>query len=149
MAHSWRGTPRTNITTATVIEEITRYALPVAGLDWLDVVDLDDLDELTALVRWTELVSGHIANRGEATVLAWAEVHGALPVIDDKDARRVGRTAGLKICGSLRVVAESVVDGRTTDYAATAFVDALIDTGMRYPCARGGFISWAKQNGII
>ncbi|MCZ2525652.1 MULTISPECIES: hypothetical protein [Streptomyces] len=72
-----------------------------------------------------------------------------MAVVDDLDARRAARKAGLEVWGALRVVAESVKDGRTTEYAATVFVDALIDTAARYPCPRGGFVAWAKQNSLL
>jgi predicted nucleic acid-binding protein len=92
-------------------------------------------------------VSGHKSNQGEATVLAWAQVHNAVAVIDDRDAVRVGRAGGLEVWGSLRLIAESIRDGRTTDVATTC-VDALMSTGMRYPCPAGGFVAWAKQNNM-
>ncbi|MEU1211240.1 hypothetical protein ABZ424_01995 [Streptomyces sp. NPDC005790] len=110
---------------------------------------VDDLTELEALVDWMNRVSGAKSNHGEATVLAWAEVHNATAVIDDGDARRIGRKAGLDVRGSLRIVAESVSDGHTTPYVATNPVDAMIDTGARYPCPRGQFISWAKENSLL
>lgn len=148
-ARTWSGGPRRNVTTQTVHHEITRQGLELRGLDWLDVVRLDDLDELNQLVVWMDRVSGQKSNQGEATVLAWADVHGAVAVVDDGDARRIGRRHGLAVCGSLRVVAEAVADGRTTEYVATTFVDTLIGTGMRYPCQLGQFIPWAKQNGLV
>ncbi|BBA99662.1 hypothetical protein RVR_6379 [Actinacidiphila reveromycinica] len=148
-ARTWSGGLRHNVTTQTVRHEITRHGLKLDGLDWLDVVHLDDLDELNQLVVWMDRVSGQKSNQGEATVLAWADVHGAVAVIDDGDARRIGRRYGIGVCGSLRIVAEAVGEGRTTEYVATTFVDALIGTGMRYPCQPGQLIPWAKQNSLI
>lgn len=121
----------------------------MSGLHWLETVHVDGLDELTALVDWMGRASGQKSNQGEATVLAWAEVHEAVAVIDDRDAVRVGRAGGLEVWGSLRVIADSVRDGRTTPYVATTFVDALISTGMRYPCPPGGFVDWAKRNSLM
>lgn len=148
-ARAGSGGPRRNVTTGTVLHEIRHQSLEAGGLDWLDVVQLDDLDELNRLVVWMERVSGQKSNQGEATVLAWADVHGATAVVDDGDARRIGRRHGLRVCGSLRVIAEAVAEGRATEYVATTFVDALIGTGMRYPCQPGAFILWAKQNGLL
>ncbi|MCI0384055.1 hypothetical protein [Streptomyces sp. CNQ085] len=68
---------------------------------------------------------------------------------EDAAERLAAPNAGLQVWGSLRVVAESVKDGRVTEYAATAFVDALLDTGIRYPFPRGGFITWAKHNSLF
>lgn len=97
IASSWQGVPRTNITTAAVIDELRHHQLPVAGLDWLEVVHVDGLEELNALVAWMARVSGQKSNQGEATVLAWADVHKAIAVIDDRDARRASRLAGLEV----------------------------------------------------
>lgn len=149
MASLQSGTPRRNLTTAAVLDEISHHHLPVSGLHWLETVHVDGLDELAALVDWMGRVSGQKSNQGEATVLAWAEVHDAVAVIDDRDAVRVGRAGGLEIWGSLRVIADSVRDGRITPYVATTFVDALISTGMRYPCPTGGFVDWAKKNSLM
>lgn len=149
LAGTSRGCPRRNVTTQAVMDELRRHQLPAAGLGWLEVVHVDGLDELTALLAWVERVSAQQANQGEATVLAWAQVHGAIPVVDDRDARRAARGAGLEVWGSLRVIAESVSEGRLTEYAATAFVDSLADTGARYPCGRGEFITWAHRHGLL
>ncbi|WP_063727776.1 hypothetical protein [Streptomyces sp. RTd22] len=149
IAQNSNGVPRRNITTQAVIEELAHHQLPCTGLSWLEIKHVDGLDELGALVEWMDRVSGQRSNQGEATVLAWAQVHKAVAVIDDGDARRIGRDAGLEIWGSLRVIAESVRDGRTTAYAATAFVDALMATGARYPCRQGEFVQWAKQVSLL
>lgn len=94
LAITRHGAARRNVTTAAVLSEITYHGLSTNQLTWLDVVHVDDLAELDALVRWTQLVSGQKSNHGEATVLAWAEVHNATAVIDDTDARRAAQKAG-------------------------------------------------------
>jgi predicted nucleic acid-binding protein len=149
IAQNGQGCARRNVTTQAVISEINSYQLPLADMEWLEVVHVDDLPELEALVAWMSRVSGAKSNHGEATVLAWVEIHGGTAVVDDGDARRIGRREGLDVWGSLRVVAESVSTGCTTPYVAAALVDAMIDSGARYPCARGQFITWAKQNGLL
>ncbi|WP_129842232.1 hypothetical protein [Streptomyces sp. RFCAC02] len=149
IAQSRRGGARRNVTTQAVISEIDCFRLPLAGKEWLSIVHVDDLHEINALVEWMNRVSGAKSNHGEATVLAWAEVHDAVAIVDDADARRIGRAAGLDVRGSLRVIAESVGDGHITRYASTALVDAMIDTGARYPCARGQFVGWAERNGLL
>ncbi|WP_329134604.1 hypothetical protein OG552_19385 [Streptomyces sp. NBC_01476] len=149
IAQNGQGCARRNVTTQAVISEINSYRLSLADMEWLEVVHVDDLAELEALVAWMSRVSGAKSNHGEATVLAWAEIHGGKAVIDDGDARRIGRREGLDVWGSLRVVAESVSSGYTTPYVAAALVDAMIDSGARYPCARGQFINWAKLKGLL
>lgn len=149
VAQNSQGGTRRNITTQAVMSELGHYALPLEGTNWLEVVHVDDLPEIEALVKWMDLVAGQNSNHGEATVFAWAEVHGATAVVDDGDARRIGRKEGLPVIGSLRVVADSIADGHTTEYVASGLVDAMIDTGARYPFQRGGFIGWAKQQGLL
>ncbi|MEW2066179.1 hypothetical protein [Streptomyces sp. NPDC007346] len=146
---TWQGVRRRNVTTQTVVDELGTYGLSLASADWLEIVHVDHLNELTALVKWMDLVSGGKSNQGEATVLAWAEVNDAIAVIDDGDARRIARRNSLPVWGSLRVIANAVSEGHATEYVGSTLVDALIDTGARYPCARGQFISWAKQNGLL
>lgn len=148
-ARTWQGGGRRNVTTQTVVDELGAYGLSLASADWLEIVHVDHLNELTALVKWMDQVSGSKSNQGEATVLAWAEVNGAIAVIDDGDARRIARKHSLPVWGSLRIIATAVSDGHTTEYVGSNLVDALIDSGARYPCARGQFISWAKQNGLL
>ncbi|MGK3093891.1 hypothetical protein ACG93S_28200 [Streptomyces sp. WAC01490] len=149
IAQTWQGVSRRNVTTQTVVDELGTYGLSLASADWLEIVHVDHLSELTALVKWMDLVSGSKSNQGEATVLAWAEVNGAIAVIDDGDARRIARRHSLPVWGSLRVIATAVSEGNATEYVAGTLVDALIDTDARYPCARGQFVSWAKQNGLL
>ncbi|WP_052681925.1 hypothetical protein [Saccharothrix sp. ST-888] len=149
LAREWQGVPRRNITTATVIHELTHANLDISGLGWLELVHVDGLDELGALVRWMAVVSGERSNQGEATVLAWAEVHGGTAVIDDADARRAAQTHGLPVQGSLRVLAEALKEGRVTEYAANAFADALAETGARYPFGPGGFLAWAQRMRLL
>lgn len=140
-----------NVTTGTVIHELRLYGLPTDDLGWLEIVHLDELAELDALMRWMGIVSGQSSNQGEATVLAWADVHRATAVIDDRDARRAARREGQEVWGSLRVIAAAVRDGSIPGHSATSFVDMLVASGCRYPltCAQGQFIGWAKTNGLL
>jgi predicted nucleic acid-binding protein len=149
IAKNSQGGTRRNITTQAVMSELGHYSLPLEGTEWLEFVHVDDLSEIEALVKWMGLVSGQNSSHGEATVFAWAEVHRATAVVDDADARRIGRAEGLPVVGSLRVIADSVVDGHTTECVASSMVDAMIDTGARYPFQRGGFIGWAKQQSLL
>lgn len=149
LAITRHGAARRNVTTAAVLSEITYHGLSTNQLTWLDVVHVDDLAELDALVRWMQLVSGQKSNHGEATVLAWAEVHNATAVIDDTDARRAAQKAGQSVQGSLRVLSEAVQDGEITEYAASALVDALLASGARYPFGQGGFVAWATAMKLL
>jgi predicted nucleic acid-binding protein len=144
-------TPWRNVTTATVVSELERNGLGT-DLGWLEVVHVDELDELLATMQWTAHMGVSVsqgANLGEATVCAWAEVHGGTAIIDDKDAREVAAHNGISVHGSLWVVAEAVRTERIRPSTAGCFVDALINTGARYPCGVGGFVAWAGKNGLL
>ncbi len=136
-----------HITTAAVGQELSGHGLTVPAA--IDTVNVDGLDELIALARWVNLMSSSQHNRGEATVCAWAEVHQALVIMDDRDARRVARNAGLEVRGTLAVIADSIRNSHVPECTASALVDRLIDTGARYPHDRGDFIAWAEKSGLL
>lgn len=129
-----------------VVEAELRGA-PLPG--WLDPVSLDTLPALRALVAWQGRVgSTGAANRGEAAVLAWVEVHGGTPIIDDRSARLVAAGQGVDVHGSLWALAQGVRQGRSA-YATSQLCDALLDTGIRWPFQRGGFEAWARGRGLL
>ena len=140
-----------NVTTATVLAELERYGLAegVERSGWLRPVHVDGLDELSALVRWLRLLSAGDHHRGEATVCAWAEVHGAVPIIDDAEARAAAVRGGLEVHGSLWVLAQGVRSGAIAASAADGFADALAREGARFPFAGRGFSSWARDRGLL
>lgn len=140
-----------NVTTAAVIEELARYGLAeaVERSAWLEIVHVDGLEELPALVRWIGRLSSDEHDRGEATVCAWAEVHGATAVLDDADAKAAARRGGLDVHGSLWVLAAGVRAGALGELAADGFADALVREGARYPFAARGFSSWARACDLL
>lgn len=143
------GSPR-NVTTATVADELQRNGLSIAGQGWLAVEHVDGLDEITAVVKWAGIVgSTSQHNRGEATVCAWAEVHQAIAVMDDRDARRAAQTNGLTTHGSLWLICEAVRVGQIAEAAAIGFTDTLLNAGARYPFQRGAFSTWARQQRLL
>jgi len=142
--------PWRNVTTAAVDEELGQLLGQRPQLPWLEVVHVDGLDEIIALARWVGIVSASVHNRGEATVLAWADTHGAVAIIDDRDARRAGARNGLTVHGTLWICARAVNEGRLLPGAADGLIRALADTGARFPVrARHGFTVWARAEGLL
>lgn len=128
-----------------VLRELGTPRLP----SWLEEVPTHDLDVLTAFVRWQAVVgTAGPKNAGEAAVLAWAETHGAVAIIDDRDAKRAAHGAGVQVHGSAWALAQGVKAGAATDRVTTAFCDALLDTGIRWPFGIGGFATWAKAENL-
>lgn len=136
-----------NFTTAAVVEELAGYGGSVP--DWLEVVHVDAIGDLIVLSEWVGRVSSATHSQGEATVLAWAERHGAVAIIDDAEARRVGQAHGLRVHGSLWVLARAVTDGRWSISSASSFADQLKSSGARYPFEIGGFEGWARKAKLI
>ncbi len=142
--------PWQHVTTAAVLDELSANGLNLSDLDWLDVVHVDGLDELQALMTWMQRVgaaTGH--NRGEATVFAWAEVHDAIAIIDDKSARRAAQQYRLEAHGTLWVLAKAVEHGRTPIDSASNLADTLLKHGARYPFEVGGFRRWATEQKLL
>jgi predicted nucleic acid-binding protein len=140
-----------SVITATVLDELDRHGLAdaVQHAGWLRVVHVDGLDELPALVRWLQLLSSGQHHRGEATVCAWAEVHGATAIMDDSDAKSAAAHGGLDTHGSLWVLAEGVRSGTLMDSTADGLADALIREGARYPFVGRGYSAWARRCGLL
>jgi predicted nucleic acid-binding protein len=136
-----------HVTTAAVAEELHRRHVTLP--ERLEVVHVDGLDELIALAGWVQRLSSSRHDRGESTVCAWAEVHTALAVIDDRAARIAAQRAGLDVHGTAWVIAQAVNRGRETPSGATALLDALILDGARYPFRTSNFATWAKDQGLL
>jgi hypothetical protein len=83
LASPWR-----NVTTAAVGAELRHNGLDLAA-DWIEIVHVDEPDELRALFSWAQAMDAGPRDLGEATVCAWAEIHGGIPLIDDRAAKRV------------------------------------------------------------
>ena len=138
----------TNVMTAAVARELESRNVPIP--DWIDdVVHVDDLPELVILAKWVNLLSSAHHNRGEATALAWAEVHGATAVIDDRAARRAAATEPVEVHGLLWVVAQAVICGHIPPATALSFVDMMLATGARYPFGAGEFLNWARDQRLL
>jgi hypothetical protein len=56
---------------------------------------------------------------------------------------------GLKVHGSLWLIAQAVSDCRWSMASATSFADQLKVSGARYPFEVGGFEAWARKARLI
>jgi hypothetical protein len=97
-------------------------------------VELEELGELVAFATYkAELGGGAERSNGEASVLAWANAHGGIAVIDESAATSIGDATGITVHGSLWLVIRGF-KSRVLDRAtAEGIVDDLISTGMRLP----------------
>jgi len=145
-----RQRPWTHVTTAAVLEELASHGLESAHVGWLDTVHVDGIDELQRLMTWMQRVGvTDRLNRGEATVFAWADGHGAIAVVDDRSARRAAQQHGLEAHGTLWIMAKGIEHGRATVESVSSLADTLLKHGARYPFEVGGFRSWAHCQGLL
>lgn len=83
-------------------------------------------------------------------MLAWAEVHHATVVLDDRGARAEARRGGAAAHGSLWVLAEAITHGRMTEASAAGLVRAVERAVAYYPAdAVEDFGSWARSVGLL
>ncbi len=84
-----------------------RLALP--GCDWLRPVQLEP--PISPLSAWQ-------AGLGEAEVIEYARLHANLPVLlDDRAARRAAEALGLKVHGTVGLVAAATLRGRVESFS--------------------------------
>ncbi len=122
----------------------------IAQVPWLEVVPVDSLDELLAFARYAARLVAGDRNVGEASVLAWAEVHRAVAVIDDQDAVQCGRENQVAVRRSLALLASGIRDGLLGEEEAIKVVAALAERGeARFPCQGQEFLAWAHAHGLL
>lgn len=143
------------VTTRAVIDEIQNgiAAFPelqdVLGLAWLRVEAVDRLDELRLFAKYARRLGSDVHDIGEASVLAWAEAHGAIAFTDDEAAVQAGRDEGVEVRRTLAVVARGIKHGVLSDVEADRLVDDLLRAGGRFPFGAGEFARWARENGLV
>lgn len=143
------------VTTRAVVEEIKNgvAAYPdlqdVLDLAWLSVVSADSLDELRLFAKYAARLGSGIHDVGEASVLAWAEAHGAIAFTDDEAAVQAGRDEGVEVRRTLGVVARGIKLGVFSDVDADRLIDELLRAGGRFPFGAGEFVQWARENGLV
>lgn len=143
------------ITTKAVIGEIARGAEryseleAVLSADWLEVVPVDDLATLALFAEYARRLGSGPRNVGEASVLAWAEFHSAIAIVDEQVGRDHGRQRSVAVHGVLWLVANGFRAELLDEPAACGLVDALRDTEARFPCDGAGFFEWARTHALL
>lgn len=142
------------LTTRSVLDEIRRNSADahaeVVRAPWITVVSTDSLDFLVAFGTWSTrmgLTDDH--NVGETMLCAYAELNGGTVVLDDRDARKVATRHGLQVRGTVGLIADACKRGECTVPGASMLVDALHESGMRLPFAKGGFEAWTREKKLL
>lgn len=147
--------PHEALITAAVRDELRKGAASHPALQavldagWLQVVSCDDLETLRAILIFTEALGAGERHLGECTVLAWSQRFGAMALLDDADARVVGRREGVTVKGTLALVAEGIQTAVLDEASACVLIDDLVATGYRLPCDGASFPSWARQHKLL
>jgi predicted nucleic acid-binding protein len=141
------------VVTAAVADELANAARhpEITGADWtwLEPVKVDSLALLGVFGAYARILGSGPRDVGEAATLAWAEVNGAIAVVDEAAGRRAAQTRGVEVHGTLWLVTEAVRAEALGDSDAVALVEALRQSGAWLPCTGQEFLAWARQNGLL
>lgn len=121
----------------------------IATTGWLSVVRVDGLAELSAFADFARVLGSGERDVGEAATLAWAQIHAAIAIVDERAGTRRGRERGVEVHGTLWLVAEGRRRELLTDARCEDLVDALSDTEAWFPCRGAEFVSWARDAGLL
>lgn len=152
LSHLVGGQAARHLVTPVVYDELTRHHLAetILNAGWVLLEDANH-DLLGALAILLELSSQLDVrgphNLGEATVLAVAERAGATAVVDDRSAHSVGRSRGVRVVRTLRLIGEAVDAGHLTPHAAQSWILDLDDHEARLPGrVISDFSGWWAEN---
>jgi hypothetical protein len=126
---------RRRVVTRAVLDEIARgQALhpvlgDVAALDWLAPVPVDSLDELLAFTAHLRILGSDGRNIGESSILAWAEVHGGIALVDDQAAVNAAKLRHVPTRRSLALLCDGIRTEVLTIAQARSLVDELVAVG--------------------
>lgn len=122
----------------------------VEQLPWLETVALQSLDELYAFAEYLRRLGSARRNAGEASVLAWAETHGAVAFVDDQVACNVARSRGVTVYRTLNLILRAYKAGHFEEQRSQQLVNALVESGARFPPrAQSDLFGWARQEGLL
>lgn len=140
------------VTTKAVLGELRKGAElhqaigDAIGLDWITTVTCDDLEELYLFGHYMNRLGNLQRNAGEASVLAWAEVHSAAAYIDDQVACNIGRGRGVRVHRTLQLVIAAFRANTLDETRAQELIRSLADADARFPqAARDDLFGWARS----
>jgi len=101
---------------------------------WIVVTPVRADEELRAYSRYAQrLVGDDGRNAGECGVLALAEVHRWVAVVDNYAGAKAGDAAGVTIRRTLGLLCDAVQDGLLTLQMVSAVADSLLETNYQLP----------------
>ncbi len=141
--------------TRAVEDELLRGASKHAQLyqvtiqPWISVIEDSSIEFLRLFSEYHSRLGGGGRNIGEATTLAYAELHGMTAFVDDRVGRRHGKERGVVVTGTLELVCQGMRDKALEESQASAVVDLLCDHEAFLPCDGATFIDWARAEGLL
>lgn len=123
----------------------------VLDAEWLRVRGVTSVLELARLGKYTSRLLGkdQRTNLGECEVLALAETHGAVAVIDDGAARTLARENGVRVKTTISLLCDLVRADQLGLSLASTIADRLLQTQYRLPFSEGGFAAFVRQHELL
>src|ERR1700722_5471443 len=134
------------VITRAVEDELLRGASKYAQLyqistqPWVTVVDDSSIEFLKLFSLYHSRLGGGGHNIGEATTLAFAELHGLTAFVADRGGRPHGRDRGITVSGTLELICQGIRDRTLDEPEAREIVDHLCDHEAFLPCDGAGFL---------
>lgn len=113
----------------------------VLDADWLRRREVSSLDEMNAFGKYTSRMLGEDQrkNLGECEVLALAEVHNGIAVLDDAVARNAAQDYGVEVRTTVALLCDLIRAKHISLDLASTIADRLLQTEYRLPFDEGGF----------
>ena len=116
---------------------------------WLTVVEDSSIEFLRLFSEYHSRLGGGGRNIGEASTLAYAELHGITAFLDDRVGRRHGRERGVLVTGTLELLCRAIRDNMLGESEAEGIIDVLADHEAFLPCNGSTFLEWARAEGFL
>ena len=120
-----------------------------ADLSWLEVVAVDSLAAMRVLFEYARVLGSGSRDVGEATTLTYAELSGAIAIIDEAVGRNAGAKRRVAIHGTLWLVAEAFKATLLSEDQTVALVNQLHAAEAWLPCDGERFLEWARAEGLL
>lgn len=122
----------------------------VRELPWATTRTVADDAEIETLAEYlARLDTADGRNVGECGVLALAETHGWVAIIDDSAAVALGRERDVQVHRTARLLCDGIRAELLTRIDGERIADALVASGYRLPFAPGEFLAWADDYGLL
>ena len=123
----------------------------VLEADWLTLRDVVTHEEQAAFAKYASRLLGddQRKNLGECGVLALAQTHGSIAVVDDGAARQIASEFGVEVRTTVALLCDLVRSKELGLDLASTIADALIQTEYRLPFEPGGFKMFVLENDLV